>query len=107
MSKEMVDEEIRHHNNDAGIVGVVFGILSLVFLLVPIVGLVLAVVGVIFAFRQNKHSPNSWSKAGLWLCGIGIVIGVVWGVYYIKIVIEAARVAIDYQQLQVAQGTAG
>ena len=55
-----------------------------------------------YAFNMLRHSPLR-----SWLTIIGIVIGVVWGVYYIKIVIEATRVAIDYQQLQVAQGTAG
>ncbi|MEK6811342.1 MAG: hypothetical protein AABX96_02420 [Nanoarchaeota archaeon] len=104
MKQEVVD---KHRDNSCGIVGVVFGILSIVFILVPVVGLTLGIIGLVFAFRQNKHSSNSWSKVGLWLGWIGVIVGAVWSIYYIKIVVEATRAAIDYQQLQAVQGTAG
>ena len=109
MAKEVVEKSHQHHDNSAGVVGVVFGVLSLVFAVVPIIGFVLGVIGVIFSHRQNRSVPNKWSKAGLWLCWIGSIIGAIWSIYYIKMVIELAT---QYQaQLQAFQansaGSAG
>lgn len=96
----MVDKK---HDNSAGVVSVVFGILSLVFFLIPVLSLIIAIIGLVFAFVQKKKMPTSWSTAGMWLNGIGILVGIVWNIYYIKGIIQFAQ---QYQQLQGLQGAA-
>lgn len=107
MKKEIADKETKHHDNSFGVAGVVLGILSLVLVMIPFIGLILGIVGVFFAYRQRKVMNNKWAVAGLWLCGIGIVAGAVWAVYYVKITLQ---IAAQYQsQLDALQqaGQAG
>ena len=100
--KEMVGKD---NHNSSGVVGVTFGILSLVAFLIPVLALILAIIGFFFAWNQKKKMPNPWSKAGLWLCGIGIVLGITWNVYY---VVSAAKFVAQYQnQIQGLSQQAG
>jgi len=89
MSK-VIDKEIKHHDNSCGVAGVILGILSLALCLIPFAGLIFGIVGIVFAYNQNKSMRNNWSKAGLWLCGIGIVLGSTWTIYYVIAVIKFA-----------------
>ncbi len=98
--KEMSEKRV---DNSAGVVGVVFGILSLVAFLIPVLALVLAIIGFVFSWMQKKKMPNSWATAGLWLCGIGILLGIAWNTYYIIGVIKFAS---QYgSQIQALQGS--
>jgi uncharacterized membrane protein len=103
-----MNEMIKNQDNSFGVLGVVFGILSIVFFALPIIGLVLGIIGVVFAYKQNKYGKNSWSKSALWLCWIGIIVGVLWDTYYIKNMIEIVS---QYQgntnALQGASGSGG
>lgn len=102
--KEASDKS--HKDNSCGVVAVVFGILSLIFILIPFIGLTMGIVGVIFAYKQKKMMHNKWSKAGLWMCWIGVVIGFIWSVYYVKLMISIAQQYAQLAQLQGA-GAAG
>jgi len=62
-------------DNSFGIAGVILGILSVLSL--NIVGIVLGFIGLTFSRKQNKIAKNKWSKYGLFLNVIGIVVGVV------------------------------
>lgn len=90
MSKGMVDKEIKHHDNSCGVAGVILGILSIALFWIPIVGVVLGIVGVIFAYKQNKLMPNKWSKAGLWICWIGLILSALWTIFYVVMVVQYA-----------------
>ena len=111
LMKEEASEK-GHGGNSCGVVGVVFGIMSLIFFLMPIFAVILAIIGLIFSFRQRKNIPNSWSTAGLWLNGVGLLIGVVWNILWVREVwnyftspqyLETQR---QLQQLQGLQGAA-
>ena len=84
--------------NGAGIVGVVFGILSVVSLSVG--GIVLGIIGLIFSFKQKKAAANKWSKAGIILNIIGIILGVL-AIYFL--VNYASSYLAQLQGLQVGQ----
>ncbi len=76
-------EEMKSMNNDFGVVAVVLGVLSIIF--TSINGIILGLVGLGFTFKQIKVMKNKWSKAGLILNVIGIVLGVIvmiWAVKY-------------------------
>ncbi len=62
-------------HNGFGIVGVIMGILSVLSL--SIGGTVMGVVGLVFSMQQKKREANSWSKAGIILNWIGIILGIV------------------------------
>jgi glycopeptide antibiotics resistance protein len=62
-------------DNSFGIAGVILGILSVLSL--NIVGIVLGFIGLTFSRKQNKIAKNKWSKYGMVLNVIGIVVGVV------------------------------
>ena len=79
MKKEMVDKEIRHHDNSAGVTGLILGILSVLY---GVMGVLLGFVGFWFSLRQYKHGKNKWSKWGLALNIIGFVLGVAMAVYF-------------------------
>lgn len=76
----MKKEEMR--DNSFGIVGVVFGILSV--LSISAVGVVLGAVGLVFSIVQNKRFKEKWGRAGIILNVIGIVLGIVAIILYIK-----------------------
>jgi uncharacterized BrkB/YihY/UPF0761 family membrane protein len=77
MKKEMAGV-----GNEAGIVSVVFGIISIV--IASGVGIIFGVVGLLFGMRQHKRNPTKWSKAGIVLSIIGIVLGIVVIVFFVK-----------------------
>ncbi len=81
----------KHGDNSCGVVGVIFGILSLVFVIVPFAGVILGIIGVIFSYKQKRIMANKWATAGLWMCWIGIILGAIWSIVYVKGVIEFAK----------------
>lgn len=64
-------------DNSRGVVGVVFGILSILFAVMIVIGPIMGVIGLVFSISQGKRNKNSWSKAGLILSVVGIVLGVI------------------------------
>lgn len=78
MKKEMVDKEIRHHDNSSGVVGIIFGIMSI---LSGAPGILLGLIGFFFSLNQNKKAKNNWSKWGMVLNVVGFVLGIIFAVY--------------------------
>ncbi len=70
------------HGNESGIVSVIFGIMSVV--IASGVGIVFGVIGLVFGAIQNKKNPNTWSKAGMILSTIGIVLGIIVIIFFVK-----------------------
>ena len=70
----MVKKGVVKTDNSFGVSGVVLGILSISS--ISLLGVLLGVVGLIFSLKQNKKGKNKWSKAGIILNIIGIVLGV-------------------------------
>ncbi len=69
----MSKEEIK--DNSFGISSVILGILSIV--ISGGNGIILGIIGLFFSLKQKKISKNKWSKAGLILSIIGIILGIV------------------------------
>lgn len=78
MKKEMVDKEIKHHDNSSGVVGVIFGIISV---LSGVPGLFLGLIGFFFSLNQHKKAKNKWSKWGIGLNIVGFVLGAISAIY--------------------------
>lgn len=78
MKKEMVDKEIKHHDNSSGVVGVVFGIMAI---LSGAPGILLGLIGFFFSMNQKKKARNNWSKWGIILNVVGFVLGVIFAIY--------------------------
>ena len=73
-------------DNSSGVAGVVFGILSIIFaLLTPVIGIISAIVGLVFSLKQSKASKNKWSKAGIILNVVGIIVSLLILVLIIKL----------------------
>ncbi|MDO8459481.1 MAG: hypothetical protein Q7S74_00060 [Nanoarchaeota archaeon] len=72
MKKESVS--MNSSNNSSGVTSVVFGILSIVF--ASLIGIILAIISIGFAIKQNKSSPNKWSKAAMILSIIGLILSI-------------------------------
>jgi len=64
----------KEESNNCGLIGVIFGILAILF--ASAYGLVMGIVGIVFAYIQRKHAPNKWSKAGMILNIIGIILSI-------------------------------
>ena len=75
MKSEGEKKESHSGNNNSGIVSVVFGIFSILAL--GLGGIILGIIGLIFGLVQRKKDNNKWSKWGIWLSVIGIVLGIV------------------------------
>ena len=73
----MVKKGARSGSNDNsfGIVGVVLGILSIVNL--GMNGIFIGIIGLFFGLKQKKIGQNKWSKAGIILNIIGVVLGII------------------------------
>lgn len=73
----MAKESVKN-SNSFGIISVNFGILSIILgaLATPLLGIILGAISLIFGLRQKKISKNSWSKAGIILSVIGILISI-------------------------------
>jgi uncharacterized membrane protein HdeD (DUF308 family) len=101
--KEMV---VKHVDNSAGVVSVVFGILG-VLLIIPFgfPAVIFGIISLCFALRQKKVHANAWATAGLWLSILSIVLGAVVGYMFVQGVREY------FAQLQtnvaLAQGAGG
>ena len=76
MKKEMT--EVRHHDNSAGIVGIVFGVLSV---LSGVPGILLGLIGFFFSLNQHKKAKNKWSQWGLVLNIVGFALGIILAIY--------------------------
>jgi uncharacterized BrkB/YihY/UPF0761 family membrane protein len=87
MKKEMVEKEIRHHDNSSGIAGVIFGVFSIMS---GVPGILLGLIGFFFSLNQHKKAKNKWSKWGIALNVIGFVIGVILTIYLTIFVSTAA-----------------
>jgi protein-S-isoprenylcysteine O-methyltransferase Ste14 len=61
--------------NSFGVASVVLGILSILFS--SFYGVILGVIGIVFAAKQQKISPNKWSRAGKILSIIGTILSIV------------------------------
>ena len=61
-------------DNSFGVAIVVLGILSILSL--SVLGIILGAVGLVFSLKQKKVDKNKWSKAGMILNLIGIVLGI-------------------------------
>lgn len=72
MAKE--ETERTSSNNSCGTASVILGILSILFTMNN--GLILGIIGLIFGFQQKKKGKNKWSKAGIILNIIGIVLNI-------------------------------
>jgi len=97
----MPKEVKKSSDNSFGILAVTLGILSIVLSLTVLIGsfagVALGILGLIFAIIQGKRNKNSWSKAGIWLSVIGIIIGLIFISLFISAIIEIAR---QVQELQ-------
>ena len=86
-------------DNSSGVASVVLGILSISFSLIPLISLIIGIVGLVFGIVQSKSMKNRWSKAGIILSIIGIVLSI--GVYFIVLsVANDAEFASQLAQLQ-------
>jgi cell shape-determining protein MreD len=61
--------------NSFGIAGVVLGVVSLASMGFP--GLIMAIVGLVFSRKQKNLHENKWSKAGIILNILGIVLSAI------------------------------
>lgn len=61
-------------DNSCGVTAVVLGILSIIF--ASIYGIILAIIAFIFASRQQRTSPNIWSRRGQILAIVGLILSI-------------------------------
>lgn len=88
-------------NNSSGIVAVVLGILSIVFALTVILGsfagAAFGLIGFFFALTQRKNNPNRWSKWGLILTVIGLILNII---VIFALITVISSIAQQIQELQ-------
>lgn len=84
MKKGEVTES--HRDNSFGTSSVILGILSIAFTIVPIYGIIFSILGIVFANKQKKHYVNKWSKSGLKLSIVGLVLSVITWILSAKVV---------------------
>lgn|GEM_PF-2917127 len=97
-------------SNNSGLVSVIFGILGLLSIILtifaltaPIFGLILSVLGLVFGLVQSKTHKNNWSKAGIIISIIGIILnGVVLIIefQFLSRLIEEAKPAMEAARQQ-------
>jgi len=98
MAKE---ETVRHIDNSFGTASVVLGIISIVFS--SLVGVSLGIVGLAFSMKQKKIMKNKWSKAGIILNAIGIILGLILFIYATVSLLKNPQFLAQFQQLTNAQ----
>ena len=79
---EKEEKKTTHSDNSFGVAGVIFGILSILSLSVG--GIAIGIIGLIFSLRQKKIMKNQWSKSGIVLNIIGIIIGIAVVIFLVK-----------------------
>ncbi len=88
-------------DNSFGVASVVIGILSIIFSTTVFFGsfggVILAVVGLIFAILQRKRVNTSWAKAGLWINGIALVLGIIVVIWLVQLLADIVQ---NIQQMQ-------
>lgn len=101
-------KEREYVDNSCGTAAVVLGIISIVFpcltflaFFAPFIGLALGITAFFFALAQRKAIANKWSRAGLILAIIGVVINV--GILLIMLAI-IAQIGMKYEELCTAAG---
>ena len=78
----MDKKEVRaSKDNSFGIAGVVLGIISVLFLSN---GIITGIIGLVFSLKQKKLNANKWSKAGIILNVIGIILGIAMLIFLFK-----------------------
>ena len=75
----MKKEEMKTRDNSFGIAGVILGIIGIVFS--SLSGVIFGIIGLVFSLKQKKLMKNSWSKAGIILNTIAMIIGIIVFVY--------------------------
>ncbi|MBS3081335.1 hypothetical protein J4416_00160 [Candidatus Pacearchaeota archaeon] len=70
--------EKKHHDNSAGVAGVIFGVMSIVS---GVAGILFGFIGFWFALHQFRHSKNKWAVWGMALTIIGFVLGIALTIY--------------------------
>ena len=92
MPKEVLNSKLE---NSFGMLSVIFGILSVVLPITLVLGsfsgLIFGILGLIFASIQRKRSKNSWSKAGIWLSIIGIILSIILIIFFISAIADLAN----------------
>ena len=83
----MKKEEIqKSQDNSFGTASVVLGIIGLTISSLP--GAILGFIGLIFGMKQKNMMKNSWSKAGIILNIISIIIGIALFIYALISILE-------------------
>ena len=73
----MSKEETKTKDNSFGVAAAVLGILSIISSFIPIIGLILGIISLIFGIKQKNIMRNRWSKAGIILSIIGIILAII------------------------------
>ena len=71
----MAKEDKITNDNSFGTSSVILGILSIIFSSIP--GLILGITALVFAMKQKKIEKNKWSKWGMLLSIIGIILSII------------------------------
>ena len=94
-------KEDKSMNNNFGLLSVTFGIMSIVCAIGLITGfvagLIFGVLALIFGIKQSRLMKNNWSKWGISLSVIGIIINIVVFAWF---VVSLADLISQYQDLQ-------
>ncbi|MCK4552783.1 DUF4190 domain-containing protein [Candidatus Pacearchaeota archaeon] len=72
----------KFNNESFGIIGLTLGILSIIFM--GNNGILLGIVGLVFSRMQQKNNPTKIGKAGIIVNIVGIILGIVFMVIFIK-----------------------
>ena len=75
MKKEARDSNTSLNDNSFGVSSVILGIFTILSP-APLYGFISGVTGLIFSFKQKKISKNRWSRWGLALSIIGIILNI-------------------------------
>ena len=86
MKKE--ENQKSSNDNNCGVVSVVLGILSIILLAGNGIGIIIGIIGLIFGKKQEKTSKNKWSRAGITLNIIGIILGIILLIVFIYLVLN-------------------
>ncbi len=73
--EEMKVSSPRTNDNSFGVASVVIGIVAIVF--ASLSGIVLGLVGLYFAMKQKSVNPNRWSRNGMILNIIALVVSLI------------------------------